>query len=82
MDNKELLNAANEYINSNFSINIFKKSGDLNTTQIYKGTPEELGVCIASSVEQLITNKIFSEQDILYLVRLGISKAKAKGGDI
>lgn len=52
-----------EYKNSEFSIIIFKEKGAENTKQIYNGTKAEIGTCIASMIEQLIRNRIFSPEE-------------------
>lgn len=59
ISDKDIEIAKQEYINSEFSIRIFKPKGKENTTQIYIGTKEEIGTCIASMVEQLITKRCF-----------------------
>lgn len=65
-----------EYKNREFSIIIFKAKGEKNTKQIYNGNKAELGTCIASMVEQLIKNKIFSPEEMLFTINMAIEKLK------
>lgn len=75
----DILNASKDYINSEFSIKIYKQKGDLNTKQIYYGNPAEIGTCIASMIEQLVKNEVFTISEIKYVVNLGLDKLKKEG---
>ena len=66
------------YIDSEFSIKIFKVKGRENTTQIYNGTKQEIATCIASMIEQLIKNKIFSPNEMLDIINVAVNKLKEK----
>ena len=51
----------------------------MNTVQIYKFSQSfEILVCIASMTEQLIKQKVATEQDIKEAVEMGARKANAK----
>lgn len=79
MDLLNIFKASNDYINSEFSIKIYKQKGALNTKQIYYGNSAEIGTCIASMIEQLVKNEVFTISEIEYIVNLGINKLKKEG---
>lgn len=67
------------YEDSEFGLSIIKKKGKMNTVQIYKFSQSfEILVCIASMTEQLIEQKVATEQDIKEAVEMGARKANAK----
>lgn len=72
----------NEYINSEFSIKIFKQKGKENTTQIYNGTKAEIGTCIASMIEQLMVNGIFTPDEMLMVINSAVTKIKKRRSDL
>lgn len=69
-----------EYLNTEFSIRIYKEKGSKNTKQIYNGTKEEIGTCIASMVEQLIKNKIFTPEEMFFTINMAVEKLKEDFG--
>ena len=66
------------YIDSEFSIKIFKVKGRENITQIYNGTKQEIATCIASMIEQLIKNKMFSPNEMLDVINIAVKKNKKR----
>lgn len=74
MENKFL-----EYIDTEFGLSVIKKKGKESTVQMYKFNKSfEILVCIASMTEQLIKQKVATEQDIKEAVEMGARKANAK----
>lgn len=74
----ELGNILN-YVDAEFGLSIIKKKGKSNTMQMYKFSQSfEILVCIASMTEQLIKQKVATEQDIKEAVEMGARKANAK----
>lgn len=80
LSDRDIEIAKQEYINSEFSIRIFKSKGKENTTQIYNGTKQEIATCVASMVEQLIKNGIFSPDEMLIIIKMAIENLKNKKG--
>ena len=78
LDDKKIEEMKKMYIDSEFSIKIFKVKGRENTTQIYNGTKQEIATCIASMIEQLIKNKIFSPNEMLDIINIAVNKLKEK----
>lgn len=78
LDDKKIEEMKKMYIDSEFSIKIFKVKGRENTTQIYNGTKQEIATCIASMIEQLIKNKIFSPNEMLDIINVAVNKLKEK----
>lgn len=78
LDDKKIEEMKKIYIDSEFSIKIFKVKGRENTTQIYNGTKQEIATCIASMIEQLIKNKIFSPNEMLDIINVAVNKLKEK----
>lgn len=79
INNNDKQKMMEEYLNTEFSIRIYKEKGSTNTKQIYNGTKEEIGTCIASMIEQLVKNEVFTISEIKYVVNLGIDKLKKEG---
>lgn len=78
LDDEKIEEMKKMYIDSEFSIKIFKVKGRENTTQIYNGTKQEIATCIASMIEQLIKNKIFSPNEMLDIINIAVNKLKEK----
>lgn len=78
LDDEKIEEIKKMYIDSEFSIKIFKVKGRENTTQIYNGTKQEIATCIASMIEQLIKNKIFSPNEMLDIINVAVNKLKEK----
>lgn len=78
LDDEKIEEMKKMYIDSEFSIKIFKVKGRENTTQIYNGTKQEIATCIASMIEQLIKNKIFSPDEMLDIINVAVNKLKEK----
>ena len=78
LDDEKIEEMRKMYIDSEFSIKIFKVKGRENTTQIYNGTKQEIATCIASMIEQLIKNKIFSPNEMLDIINVAVNKLKEK----
>lgn len=76
LDDEKIEEMKKMYIDSEFSIKIFKVKGRENTTQIYNGTKQEIATCIASMIEQLIKNKIFSPNEMLDIINVAVNKLK------
>lgn len=76
LDDEKIEEMKKMYIDSEFSIKIFKVKGRENTTQIYNGTKQEIATCIASMIEQLIKNKIFSPNEMLDIINIAVNKLK------
>lgn len=78
LDDEKIEEMKKMYIDSEFSIKIFKVKGRENTTQIYNGTKQGIATCIASMIEQLIKNKIFSPNEMLDIINVAVNKLKEK----
>lgn len=78
LDDEKIEEMKKMYIDSEFSIKIFKVKGRENITQIYNGTKQEIATCIASMIEQLIKNKIFSPNEMLDIIDVSVNKLKEK----
>lgn len=78
LDNEKIEEMKKMYIDSEFSIKIFKVKGKENTTQIYNGTKQEIATCIASMIEQLIKNKMFSPNEMLDVINVAVKKFKKR----
>lgn len=78
LDDEKIEEMKKMYIDSEFSIKIFKVKGRENTTQIYNGTKQEIATCIASMIEQLIKNKIFSPNEMFDIINVAVNKLKEK----
>ena len=76
INNNDIKKAMNDYTNSEFSIRIYKEKGAENTKQIYQGTKAEIGACIASMVEQLIRNGIFTPDEMFFAINMAVEKLK------
>lgn len=76
INNNDIKKAMNDYINSEFSIRIYKEKGAENTKQVYQGTKAEIGTCIASMVEQLIRNGIFTPDEMFFTINMAVEKLK------
>lgn len=80
INNNDKQKMMEEYLNTEFSIRIYKEKGSKNTKQIYNGTKEEIGTCIASMVEQLIKNKIFTPEEMFFTINMAVEKLKKDFG--
>lgn len=78
LDDEKIEEMKKMYIDSEFSIKIFKVKGRENTTQIYNGTKQEIATCIASMIEQLIKNKIFLPNEMFDIINVAVNKLKEK----
>ena len=78
LDDEKIEEMKKMYIDSEFSIKIVKVKGRENITQIYNGTKQEIATCIASMIEQLIKNKIFSPNEMLDIIDVSVIKLKEK----
>lgn len=78
LDDEKIEEMKKMYIDSEFSIKIVKVKGRENITQIYNGTKQEIATCIASMIEQLIKNKIFSPNEMLDIINVAVNKLKEK----
>ena len=76
LDDEKIEEMKKMYIDSEFSIKIFKVKGRENTTQIYNGTKQEIATCIASMIEQLIKNKLFSPNEMLDIINVAVNNLK------
>lgn len=78
LDDEKIEEMKKMYIDSEFSIKIFKVKGKENITQIYKGTKQEIATCIASMIEQLIKSKMFSPNEMLDVINIAVKKFKKR----
>ena len=78
LDDEKIEETRKMYIDSEFSIQILKVKGKENITQIYNGTKQEIATCIASMIEQLIKNKMFSPDEMLDVIKVAVKKLKKR----
>lgn len=67
-----------EYLGSKFKILIVKRKGKKNTVQKYKGTKQEIAVGVASMLEQLLCNDVFTASQLKYMLELAIQAYEGK----
>lgn len=72
-------NVNEEYIQSQFRIEIIKRKGRENSDQTYYGTQRDLAVGIASMFEQLMLQEVFTFKEIENLLELA---RKGKNGEL
>lgn len=71
ISSKDIEITKQEYINSEFSIRMVKSKGE-----DYNGTKQVIATCVASMVEQLIKNDIFSPDEMLTIIKMAIENLK------
>lgn len=63
-----------EYLDCEFKIEVIKRKGKDHTDQSYYGTKLELAIGIASMLEQLMSNKVFTASELKELLEMAKTK--------